>query len=129
MKKGGLFVLGHVIVSPNFAEAVPEARRQQQSWTRYIDFSRIKAFVNIAISPAMEWGARNLVLGAGLGGMRPNIVVLGFYNLPELRQTYVNFSLEPNAPADILHQATFQLHPFAPAVAAIEQGYQPRCIS
>jgi potassium/chloride transporter 9 len=87
LKKGGLFVLGHVIVTNNFAEAVPEARRQQQSWTKYIDFSRIKAFVNIAISPAVEWGARNLVLGAGLGGMRPNVVVMGFYNLPELRQT------------------------------------------
>jgi potassium/chloride transporter 9 len=87
LKKGGLFMLGHVIVSDNFGEAVPEARRQQQSWTKYIDFSKIKAFVNIAISPAVEWGARNLVLGAGLGGMRPNIVIMGFYNLPELRQT------------------------------------------
>ena len=87
LKKGGLFILGHVIVTENFAEAVPEARRQQQAWTKYIDFSRIKAFVNIAISPAVEWGARNLVLGAGLGGMRPNVVVMGFYNLPELRQT------------------------------------------
>jgi potassium/chloride transporter 9 len=87
LKKGGLFVLGHVIVSNEFGEAVPEARRQQQSWTKYIDFSKIKAFVNIAIAPAVEWGARNLVLGAGLGGMRPNIVVMGFYNLPELRQT------------------------------------------
>jgi len=55
LKKGGLFVLGHVIVTQNFAEAVPEARRQQRSWTGYIDFSRIKAFVNIAISPAVEW--------------------------------------------------------------------------
>jgi potassium/chloride transporter 9 len=87
LKKGGLFVLGHVIVSNDFGEAVPEARRQQQSWTKYIDFSKIKAFINIAISPAVEWGARNLVLGAGLGGMRPNIVIMGFYNLPELRQT------------------------------------------
>jgi potassium/chloride transporter 9 len=86
LKKGGLFVLGHVIVTDNFAGAVPEARRQQQSWTKYIDFSRIKAFINIGISPAVEWGARNLVLSAGLGGMRPNIVVMGFYNLPELRQ-------------------------------------------
>ncbi|KAI8936005.1 hypothetical protein NX059_007508 [Plenodomus lindquistii] len=86
LKKGGLFVLGHVIVSQDFGSAVPEARRQQQSWTKYIDFSKIKAFVNIAISPAVEWGARNLILGAGLGGMRPNIVVMGFYNLPELRQ-------------------------------------------
>ncbi|KAF2111334.1 amino acid permease-domain-containing protein [Lophiotrema nucula] len=87
LKKGALFVLGHVIVTEDFGSSVPEARRQQQAWTKYIDFSKIKAFVNIAISPAVEWGARNIVLGAGLGGMRPNIVVMGFYNLGELRQT------------------------------------------
>ena len=87
LKKGALFVLGHVIVSEDFGAAVPEARRQQASWTKYIDFSRIKAFVNVTISPAVEWGARNIVLGTGLGGMRPNIVVMGFYNLNELRQS------------------------------------------
>jgi amino acid transporter len=53
LKKGGLFVLGHVIISPDFGAAVPEARRQQESWTRYIDFSKIKAFVNITISPVV----------------------------------------------------------------------------
>lgn len=85
LKKGSLFILGHVIVTDDFGGSVPEARRQQASWTNYIDFSKIKAFVNIAISPALEWGARNIVLSAGLGGMRPNIVVMGFYNLHELR--------------------------------------------
>ncbi|KAF2757057.1 hypothetical protein EJ05DRAFT_501598 [Pseudovirgaria hyperparasitica] len=87
LKKGALFILGHVIITPDFSSTVPEARRQQATWTKYIDFSRIKAFVNIAVSPALEWGARNLVLSAGLGGMRPNIVVLGFYNLTELRES------------------------------------------
>lgn len=86
LKKGALFVLGHVIVTPDFGTAVPEARRQQAAWTKYIDFSKVKAFVNIAISPAVEWGARDIVLGAGLGGMRPNIVIMGFYNLNEFRQ-------------------------------------------
>lgn len=86
LKKGALFVLGHVIVTSDFGNAVPEARQQQSAWTKYIDFSKVKAFVNIAISPAVEWGIRDIVLGAGLGGMRPNIVVLGFYNLNEFRQ-------------------------------------------
>lgn len=99
LKKGGLFVLGHVIVTDDFGSAVPEARRQQQSWTKYIDFSKIKAFVNIAISPAVEWGARNLVLGAGLGGMRPNIVVMGFYNLPELRQAQPSIDIPSPQPS------------------------------
>lgn len=86
LKKGALFVLGHVIVSNDFGAAVPEARRQQAAWTKFIDFSKIKAFVNIAISPGVEWGTRNIVLSAGLGGMRPNIVVLGGYNLNEFRK-------------------------------------------
>ncbi|KAI4608416.1 hypothetical protein J4E80_009040 [Alternaria sp. BMP 0032] len=106
LKKGGLFVLGHVIVSDDFGEAVPEARRQQQSWTKYIDFSRIKAFVNISISPAVEWGARNLVLGAGLGGMRPNIVVMGFYNLPEMRQAQPSIGIPSPQPSRPSSKAT-----------------------
>ncbi|EKG14813.1 hypothetical protein MPH_08088 [Macrophomina phaseolina MS6] len=85
LKKGALFVLGHVIVTNDFAGAVPEAKRQQTAWTKYIDFSRIKAFINVVISPNIEWGTRNVVLSAGLGGMKPNIVVMGFYNLNDLR--------------------------------------------
>ncbi|CZT47533.1 related to na+/k+/2cl-cotransporter [Rhynchosporium secalis] len=87
MKKGSLYILGHVIVTDNFGGSVPEARRQQAAWTKYIDFSKIKAFVNIAISPGVEWGTRNIVLNSGLGGMRPNIAVLGFYNLDDLRRS------------------------------------------
>ncbi|KAF2098943.1 hypothetical protein NA57DRAFT_66175 [Rhizodiscina lignyota] len=87
LKKGALFILGHVIVNENFGDAVPEAKRQQHAWGKYIDFSKIKAFVNIVISPAVEWGTRNLVLSAGLGGMRPNIVVMGFYNMEDRRKS------------------------------------------
>jgi potassium/chloride transporter 9 len=86
LKKGALFILGHVIVTTNFGASVPEARRQQAAWNKYIDFSKIKAFVNVAISPSIEWGARNIVLNAGLGGMRPNIVIMGFYNIQQFRQ-------------------------------------------
>lgn len=85
LKKGALFVLGHVIVTTDFAGAVPEVKRQQSAWTKYIDFSRIKAFISVVVSPNIEWGTRNVVLSAGLGGMKPNIVVMGFYNLNDLR--------------------------------------------
>lgn len=87
LKKGSLFILGHVIVTPDFAGSVAEARKQQKTWTSYIDFSKVKAFVNVGISPAIEWGMRNVVLNAGLGGMRPNIIVMGFYNLDEYRKS------------------------------------------
>ncbi|OQE16705.1 hypothetical protein PENSTE_c023G06237 [Penicillium steckii] len=79
LKKGALFVLGHVLVTDDFSAAVPEARRQQTAWTKLVEYSKIKAFVNIAISPAAEWGMRNIVLNSGLGGMRPNIVVIDQY--------------------------------------------------
>ncbi|KAL4778293.1 amino acid permease-domain-containing protein [Aspergillus varians] len=76
LKKGALFVLGHVLVTDDFSSAVPEARRQQTTWTKLVESSKVKAFVNIAISPAVEWGVRNVVLNSGLGGMRPNIVII-----------------------------------------------------
>ncbi|KAI9370764.1 amino acid permease-domain-containing protein [Aspergillus egyptiacus] len=76
LKKGALFVLGHVIVTDDFSSAVPEARRQQSTWTKLVETSKVKAFVNIAVSPTVEWGVRNVVLNSGLGGMRPNIVIV-----------------------------------------------------
>lgn len=88
MKKGSLYILGHVIVTDDFNSGVHEARLQQQAWTRYIsEFSRIKAFVQLTMSPSITWGVRNLVLAAGLGGMRPNVAVLGFYNMDDLRKS------------------------------------------
>ncbi|KAF3934122.1 hypothetical protein ABW19_dt0210240 [Dactylella cylindrospora] len=86
LKKGGLYILAHVIVTPDFRESFPEAKKQQQAWMKYIDFGKIKAFVQIAISPAIEWGMRNIVLSAGLGSMRPNIAIMGMYNLDEYRK-------------------------------------------
>ncbi|RDA90055.1 hypothetical protein CP533_2381 [Ophiocordyceps camponoti-saundersi (nom. inval.)] len=88
MKKGSLYILGHVIVTENFDSGVEEARVQQQAWTNYIsEFSRIKAFLQLTMSPSLVWGIRNLILSAGLGGMRPNIAVLGFYNMDDLRRS------------------------------------------
>ncbi|KAK6529816.1 hypothetical protein TWF281_008975 [Arthrobotrys megalospora] len=86
LKKGGLYILAHVIVTPDFRESFPEAKKQQQAWMKYIDFGKCKAFVQIAISPTIEWGMRNIVLGAGLGGMRPNIAIMGMYNLDEYQK-------------------------------------------
>ena len=101
LKKGGLFVLGHVIVSDNFSETVPEARQQQIAWMKYIDLSSIKAFIDIAIAPSLEWGVRNLLMNAGLGGMRPNIMVMGMYNLDLYRQQQPLVDiLELNEPID-----------------------------
>ncbi|KAG6012610.1 hypothetical protein E4U43_007716 [Claviceps pusilla] len=99
MKKGSLYILGHVIVTDDFNTGVHEARFQQQAWTRYIsEFSRIKAFVQLTMSPSIIWGVRNLVLSAGLGGMRPNIAIMGFYNMDDLRKSNTSVMV-PEVPA------------------------------
>ncbi|KAK4164892.1 amino acid permease-domain-containing protein [Cladorrhinum sp. PSN259] len=88
MKKGALYILGHVIVTDDFTSGVAEAKIQQTAWSKYIsEYSRIKAFVQLTMSPSITWGVRNLILSAGLGGMRPNIAVIGFYNMDDLRRS------------------------------------------
>ncbi|KXJ92869.1 amino acid permease [Microdochium bolleyi] len=94
LKKGSLYILGHVIVTDNFKSGIHEAKLQQSAWSQYIsEYSRIKAFVQLTMSPSIEWGVRNLILSGGLGGMRPNIAVLGFYNLDELRRAHPELKL------------------------------------
>ncbi|OZJ05653.1 hypothetical protein BZG36_01518 [Bifiguratus adelaidae] len=86
LKKGALYILGHVIKSQDFQACIPEFRRQQLAWLRFVDVANIKAFVQIIIAPSESIGARSLLLGSGLGGMRPNIVVMGDYDLTSFRK-------------------------------------------
>ncbi|ODQ78912.1 hypothetical protein BABINDRAFT_162574 [Babjeviella inositovora NRRL Y-12698] len=81
LKKGGLYILGHVIVTDKFQANYRELMAQKSAWVTLRDVSRIKAFVQIGLGPTLQWGIRNVFLGSGLGGMKPNIVVLGFYDL------------------------------------------------
>ncbi|KAL1918127.1 uncharacterized protein VTP21DRAFT_3393 [Calcarisporiella thermophila] len=80
LKKGSLYILGHVIKG-DFREQFGELSRQNHAWLRFVDVTKIKAFVQLNIAANEREGARNLVLDSGLGGMRPNVVVLGFFNL------------------------------------------------
>ncbi len=81
LKKGGLYMLGHVCVIENFNKNFSELNKQKNAWTKLRDAMNIKAFVQIATGPNFVWSARNVYLGSGLGGMRPNITVLGFFEL------------------------------------------------
>ncbi|KAK6461388.1 putative ion transporter [Scheffersomyces coipomensis] len=91
LKKGGLYILGHVVImnddttvggndSEKFnIKTYKEVEKQRQAWLKLRDMAKIKAFVQIALGPTLPWGVRNVYLGSGLGGMKPNITVLGFY--------------------------------------------------
>lgn len=93
LKKGGLYILGHVVIMGDDTEKGPvpggntfssnafkELQKQNQAWVKLRDMSKIKAFVQLALGPTLPWGVRNVYLGSGLGGMRPNITVIGFYD-------------------------------------------------
>ncbi|KAG0684522.1 hypothetical protein C6P42_001664 [Pichia californica] len=81
LKKGGLYVLGHVFITNNFQDNVNELSRSRENWIKIRDIIKVKAFVQISISPTFSWGVRNIFLGSGLGGMKPNITIIGFYDL------------------------------------------------
>lgn len=83
LKKSGLYVLGHVMITEDFSEDLPELRKQQNAWHRLIELIKVKAFIQVGVAKTEVWGAMNLVLSSGLGGMKPNIVVMSFFNLAE----------------------------------------------
>lgn len=88
LKKGGLFILGHVISISDFTNDYPEVEKQRTAWQKLRDRAGLKAFVQLSTSPSIVWGCRNVFLGSGLGGMRPNITVLGFYDEFQSGQTH-----------------------------------------
>lgn len=89
LKKGGLFIIGHVvIVTDNFKHEYAEVEKQRSAWKKLRDACGIKAFIHISASQNLVWGIRNVTLGSGLGGMKPNITVLGFYGEKPLNVTH-----------------------------------------
>ncbi|EEB08255.1 arginine transporter Can1 [Schizosaccharomyces japonicus yFS275] len=80
LKKGSLYMLGHVIVSKDFQSSMHELEKQQRVWHEFILSEKIKAFVELCVAPDEVWGIRTLISSAGLGGIRPNIAVLTFIN-------------------------------------------------
>eukprot|EP00039_Didymoeca_costata_P014682 m.239795 g.239795 ORF g.239795 m.239795 type:complete len:883 (+) comp16073_c0_seq1:397-3045(+) len=79
MKKGGLFVLGHVVVGDLNQKTKDELNRKSKAWFSLDKAAKVKAFVNVVISDTVRSGALSLIMTSGLGGMRPNIVILGSF--------------------------------------------------
>ncbi|KAM8953501.1 solute carrier family 12 member 9-like isoform 1-T1 [Pelodytes ibericus] len=80
LKKSGLFVLGHVSLDELDVLPSDPLQTQSESWLELVDELNIKAFVNLTLSDSVRHGAQQLLFISGLGGMRPNTVVLGFYS-------------------------------------------------
>ena len=77
-KKTGLYVLGHAMTG-HYSLRRDDFVTQSASWNTLIEAIKVKAFSEITIAPSIRLGLQNLMMTAGLGSMKPNIVVMGFY--------------------------------------------------
>lgn len=76
LKKGGLYVIGNIIVTDNFQETAIEAMKHKKAWLKFITEAKIKAFSQTAVAPSIRLGCQNLLMMGGIGALMPNTVVL-----------------------------------------------------
>ena len=85
IKKGGLYVLGHVELGDLDEQSVDPCYVELSRWQSLIDYLKIKAFVELTLSNSIRSGMHHLIRVSGLGGMKPNTICFGYYDntIPE----------------------------------------------
>merc|ERR1719402_826797 len=78
MKKGGLYVIGHVKVGDLESEPVDPCGEDYSSWLSLVDHLKVKAFVELTLANSIRAGTEQLVRVSGIGAMNPNTIILGF---------------------------------------------------
>jgi len=78
LKKGGLFIIANILVG-EWKQNLSTYAMLHKMWIALIKSAKWKAFLDLIIAPSVRLGVQNLVLSAGVGGMKPNTVVVGFY--------------------------------------------------
>jgi potassium/chloride transporter 4/5/6 len=73
----GLSVFAHVLVGP-FGDMVPVSQLARYNMLSAIRDEGLDGFGEVLVSPSLTVGACSLVQTAGLGGLQPNVVLMGF---------------------------------------------------
>ncbi|KAF6079424.1 solute carrier family 12 member 3 [Phyllostomus discolor] len=72
-----LMICGHVLIGPR-KQRMPELRAIANGHTKWLNKRKIKAFYSDVIAEDLRGGVQVLMQAAGLGRMKPNILVVGF---------------------------------------------------
>ncbi|KAM4677160.1 solute carrier family 12 member 9 [Discoglossus pictus] len=80
LKKGGLFIMGHVETGDLDTLPSDPVQTHYSFWLSLVDKLNVKAFVDLTLCPSIRQGTQHLLRITGLGGMKPNTLVLGFYD-------------------------------------------------
>ncbi|XP_011171411.1 bumetanide-sensitive sodium-(potassium)-chloride cotransporter [Solenopsis invicta] len=111
-KHQSLFICGHIIETPISYKTRNSMVQNYSSWLRA---SKIKAFYSLVDSSNFQEGATSLLQAAGLGKMRPNILLMGY------KQDWTTCSRENlNMYFNIMHKA-LDMH-VAVALLRLQEG-------
>ncbi|KAG1958932.1 solute carrier family [Pimephales promelas] len=75
LKKGGLFVLGHVQIGDLDLLPSDPVQPQYNFWLSLVDKLGVKAFVDLTLSPSVRQGTQHLLRITGLGETFPDQVI------------------------------------------------------
>lgn len=113
-KKGGLFVIGHVRIGQLDGTGDPLAE-EHKYWLKLIDHLKVKAFVELCLAESVRAGAAHLTRLSGLGAMKPDTVLLGFWDTAAPR----DFFRDPSSP--------YNTQQFEVEGASLFPARSPRC--
>ncbi|KAM4537310.1 solute carrier family 12 member 6 isoform 2-T2 [Odontesthes bonariensis] len=91
----GLTIVG-TVVSGNFLQSYGEALAAEQTLKHLMDKERVKGFCQCIVAQKSREGISHMIQSSGLGGMKPNTVVMGWPHAwrqsedPQSWKTFIN---------------------------------------